>query len=649
MTSSGVEPSRASPSEALGLIGRVLSERYRIESLLGEGGMGAVYLAEHVLMHKRLAVKVLHAEMTRMPEMVARFEREAMAAAHIEHPNVAAATDFGKLDNGAFFLVLEYIEGTSLRDVIEKGPLATRRAFHVVHQIASALARAHALGIVHRDLKPENVMLVERDGDPDFVKVLDFGIAKVPVGELARRGASAEAGQVLTQLGMVYGTPEYMAPEQALGQEVDARADVYALGVILFEMLSGVRPFDADSKVALLGMKVTSDPPTIASKNAAVRVPESVEAVVRRLLDKEAKNRFQDAREVLAALESCALGDGSDERSNLRVNDTPLGRASSLGQATSPRARMSPFAARADAETVAAEAASADTLPERAAISKAWIAAAVFKFRELASHVPPIILVAGGGLLLLLIFIAGVALLRGPASSGGRAGGAPSAAQDWFPAKVAPAVAPTDALAAATITGSAAVTELAERYPEDPAVWRALVRTYTNEKRGVDAMRAVAKLVAVSERAVEDEDVEEAVKSAVQGPTESADAAFALLENGLGSKGPDLLFDLSTTRGLAPRALARVKQTLVKPDVKARMSPALLLIVDFRAATGCEAKRALLSRAKEQGDARLLSSLRSLQAPKGCGFLGLGDCWSCMRRDNALGATIAAIEDRVGK
>jgi hypothetical protein len=139
------------------------------------------------------------------------------------------------------------------------------------------------------------------------------------------------------------------------------------------------------------------------------------------------------------------------------------------------------------------------------------------------------------------------------------------------------------------------------------------------------------------------------VKSAIQGPTESADAAFALMESGLGTKGPDLLYDLSTTKGLASRALTRVKQALVKPDVKARMSPALALVVEFRAATSCESKKALLGRAKEQGDGRLLASLRTLQVPKGCGFLGLADCWSCMRRDNALGAAMAAIEERAGK
>ena len=647
MTSSGLETPNASSSEALGLVGRVLSERYRIESLLGEGGMGAVYLAEHVLMRKRFAVKVLHAEMTRLPEMVARFEREAMAAAHIEHPNVAAATDFGKLENGAFFLVLEYIEGTSLRDVIEKGPLEPRRALHIAHQIASALARATVLGIVHRDLKPENVMLVVRDGDPDFVKVLDFGIAKVPVGEFASRVGANDAGQVLTQLGMVYGTPEYMAPEQALGQAVDARADLYALGAILFEMLTGVRPFDAESKVALLGMKVTSDPPALASKNAAVEVPASVEAVVRRLLDKEAKNRFQDARELLDALRDCALGDASGEMPVSRVNTTPLSKAATLMQAASARA-ISPFGpGTALAETVATSAAS-DTEPTRGALMRALPPIAA-KIRGTLSHVPPIVLVAGGGFLLLLLFIAGVALLRGSDATPSTSGGPSTGALLTVPWKSAPALAPSDALAAAEAAGSTALSELTTRFPEDPSVWRALVRAYTSEKRGVDAVRAVAKLVSVSERAVEDQDVEEALKAAVQGPTESADAAFALMENGLGEKGPDLLYDLSTTKGIPPKALTRVKQTLVKPDVKARMSPALAVVVELRAATGCEAKKALLPRAKEQGDERLLSALKAMQVPKGCGFLGLSDCWSCMRRDNALGATIAAIEERSGK
>jgi eukaryotic-like serine/threonine-protein kinase len=644
MTSSGVESSNTSSSEALGLVGRVLSERYRIESLLGEGGMGAVYLAEHVLMRKRLAVKVLHAEMTRMPEMVARFEREAMAAAHIEHPNVAAATDFGKLENGAFFLVLEYVEGTSLRDLIEKGPVEPRRALHIAHQIASALARASVLGIVHRDLKPENVMLVVRNGDPDFVKVLDFGIAKVPVGELSMRGAGSDPGQVLTQLGMVYGTPEYMAPEQALGQEVDARADLYALGVILFELLTGVRPFDAESKVALLGLKVTSDPPSMTSRNGSVQVPAPIEALVRRLLDKEAKSRFQDAREVLDALEGCALGEVSSDAPVSRLNTTPLGRAGTLRQAASPNAR-SPFAPGA---AVAPTVAASNAQPTAAALGRALQPLAA-KAREIVSHVPPIVLVAAGGFLLLLLFIAAVALLRESGPTGGKNSGPAAGPILTVPWKSQPALASSDALAAAEAAGSTALSDLTARFPEDPSVWRALVRAYTAEKRGVDAVRAIAKLVSVSERAAQDQDVEDALKAAVQGPTESADAAFALMESGLGSSGPDVLYDLSTTKGLSPKTLTRVKQTLAKPDVKARMSPALSIVVELRAATSCEAKKALLARAKELGDERILAPLKTLQTPKGCGFLGLSDCWSCMRRDNALGATMAAVEERTGK
>ena len=253
----------ASEPGAEALVGTIISGRYRIERVIGEGGMGAVYQAEHTHMRKRVAVKVLHAEMSRMPEVVARFEREAMAAAHIEHPHVVTATDFGKLEDGAFFLALEFVEGKSLRSQIGLGPLELGRALHVARQIASALGRAHQLGIVHRDLKPENVMLVEREGDPDFVKVLDFGIAKVPVGDLASHADPAQP--VLTRAGAIYGTPEYMAPEQALGQPVDARADLYALGIMTYEMLVGWRPFVAESAVQL-SMQVTAPVPPMAER-----------------------------------------------------------------------------------------------------------------------------------------------------------------------------------------------------------------------------------------------------------------------------------------------------------------------------------------------------------------------------------------------
>ncbi|MFC1642226.1 serine/threonine-protein kinase [Myxococcota bacterium] len=249
------EPTPPPPSETERLIGTVLAGRYRLAQLLGAGGMGSVYRAEHVHMRKAVAIKVLHRDMTALPEMVARFEREAIASARIEHPNVAGATDFGQLDDGSFFLVLEFVEGQSLRWVLEReGPLPPPRAAEIARQIASALAAAHGAHIVHRDLKPENVMLVSRGDGVDWIKVLDFGIAKVTVEELRDQPA-------LTQYGSVFGTPEYMAPEQALGQTVDHRADLYALGIVLYEMLQARTPFADDDLVAVLTRQMTATGP----------------------------------------------------------------------------------------------------------------------------------------------------------------------------------------------------------------------------------------------------------------------------------------------------------------------------------------------------------------------------------------------------
>ncbi|MBK7579231.1 MAG: protein kinase [Myxococcales bacterium] len=282
-------------------VGTVLSDRYRLDSLLGEGGMGKVYAAEHVMMRKRLAVKVLHRELTAVPEVVARFEREAMAAANIDHPNVAAATDFGKLADGSVFLVLEFVQGRNLRDEIAKGPMAIERALSVARQMAAGLTAAHALEIVHRDLKPENVMLIEKGGDPDFAKVLDFGIAKVPIGEV---GGDDRGSKPITKVGMVFGTPEYMAPEQALGQSVDGRADVYALGVILYEMVAGVRPFSSKSPVGILGQQLSKTPPSIAERVPGLFVPPTVEHLVQHMLAREASERVQTASDVVAAIDA---------------------------------------------------------------------------------------------------------------------------------------------------------------------------------------------------------------------------------------------------------------------------------------------------------------------------------------------------------
>ncbi len=245
--------------------------------------MGRVYQAEHVLMRKRVALKVLHRELMTVPEIVQRFEREARAAAHIEHPHVAAATDFGKLADGSVFLILEFVQGLALTELIAGGPIDVGRVLTIALQVAEAVEAAHQRGIVHRDLKPDNLLFVQSDDKGDFIKVLDFGIAKVPTEP------SEEGGKPITQVGMVYGTPEYMAPEQALGQDVDGRADLYAIGVIMFEMLTGRRPYKGPA-VGLLGQQLSSPLPKMAHV-ANVKVPPAVEQLVVELLMPDPKRR----------------------------------------------------------------------------------------------------------------------------------------------------------------------------------------------------------------------------------------------------------------------------------------------------------------------------------------------------------------------
>jgi serine/threonine-protein kinase len=274
--------------------GTVLAGRYRIDVLLGSGSMGRVYRAEHVHMHKPLAVKILNSEHTKNAELVARFEREATAAANIEHPNVVAATDFGKLDDGTVYLALELVQGKNLRAEVASGPLEVRRALHIARQIAAGLAAAHARNIVHRDLKPENVVLVEKEGDRDFVKILDFGVAKL----------EPESGKSpLTKVGVVLGTFDYMAPEQALGQAVDHRADLYALGAVAYEMLSGTCPFEGESSSAILAQKVAKAPPPLRERSPTLAIPGAVEGLVLRLLRKDRSERPQSAASVVAELD----------------------------------------------------------------------------------------------------------------------------------------------------------------------------------------------------------------------------------------------------------------------------------------------------------------------------------------------------------
>jgi len=271
----------------------VLSERYRIIQKLGEGGMGAVYLAEHVVIEKKIALKVLFPDLTRRSDLVHRFLQEAKSASRINHENVIDINDFGQSEEGYVFIAMELLTGTEFGQVLrEGGPLTWERAQPILLQIAKALRAAHEKGIVHRDMKPENVFILQRDGRPDFVKVLDFGIAKV-------LGMDQE-GPRLTRTGMIFGTPEYMAPEQAQGAKIDPRVDVYSVGCIMYHVLTGDVPFRADSFMAVLSKHMLEEPVPPHLKNPAVT--EEVERVVLKALAKDPDQRFQSMAELCAVL-----------------------------------------------------------------------------------------------------------------------------------------------------------------------------------------------------------------------------------------------------------------------------------------------------------------------------------------------------------
>ena len=286
------------------LIGTVVDGRYRIEAQIGEGGMGVVYKAMHVSLNKPLALKLLRGEMAKDPEVVQRFIQEAQAATSIGHENIIDISDFGRLPDGTVYFVMEYLNGMPLNDLIKRGgSIPVGQAVEIIRQIAGALGAAHQRGIVHRDMKPDNVYIVPRGETQNFVKVLDFGIAKVG-------GASNK----LTRTGMVFGTPHYMSPEQAAGQSVDARTDIYALGVIMYEMFTGRVPFDADTFMGVL-TKHMFEKPEPMNQPGAERQLGALEQITMRALEKKPENRYQTMHEMIEDLDR-VMGGGKPARTS---------------------------------------------------------------------------------------------------------------------------------------------------------------------------------------------------------------------------------------------------------------------------------------------------------------------------------------------
>ncbi|HWH53575.1 MAG TPA: serine/threonine-protein kinase [Gemmatimonadaceae bacterium] len=284
------------------LIGQVIADRYQVLQLLGEGGMGRVYLAEHVRMGRKSAVKVMSPNLALSAEAISRFNREASNASRINHPNVAQIYDFGETSDGMLYLAMEFVEGETLRQLIERdGPMPAPRAADITMQVAGALAAAHHLGIVHRDLKPDNVMIARHHDGTDWVKVVDFGIAKTVQGS----GESGAGSQTVTTAGVSLGTPEYMSPEQLAGERLDSRTDLYSLALVLFNMLTGDLPYPRVTSKDTLVRRLTSRPRQLADVAPDGNWPTRLQAALDRALAQEPAERYSTVvdfgRDVVAA------------------------------------------------------------------------------------------------------------------------------------------------------------------------------------------------------------------------------------------------------------------------------------------------------------------------------------------------------------
>lgn len=280
------------------LIGQKLAGKYLVEKLIKSGGMGSVYLGKHILMDKTVAIKVLRPSLALDTDVVARFSREAKAASRISHPHAVSVTDFGEDENGVVFLVMEYLDGRTLKEVIKtEGPMAVPRAVEIIRQVSGALDAAHEQGVVHRDLKSDNIMLTRTNGG-EWAKVLDFGIAKIQQPPGFR-------DIDLTAPNLVIGTPQYMSPEQcSQSGPIDARSDVYSLGVIVYEMLAGHVPFTGESPTVIMMKQVQDQPPSV--QEARPQLGAEVDGVLARALAKQPRDRFQSAGELSGALADAA-------------------------------------------------------------------------------------------------------------------------------------------------------------------------------------------------------------------------------------------------------------------------------------------------------------------------------------------------------
>lgn len=299
-----------------GLIGKELLGQFRVIERIGRGGMGEVYKAEQPAMDRMVAIKILHAKLARRPDLVSRFRREARAMSRLSHPNSARVFLYGQLEDTAqLYIVMEYLDGADLARLVRReGPMEIYRAIRVMIQVLGALEEAHSVGVIHRDLKPENILLTQQGGLRDFPKVLDFGLAKI------QESKPRPGSMVLTREGMVFGTPEFMSPEQARGEILDARSDIYSVALIFYELVTGKLPFPRSKPMEYISHHINTDPIPIAARNATLKLPAALNPIVGRALEKNREKRYQSAREFADALRTLLPSSQQDITEQVRLH-----------------------------------------------------------------------------------------------------------------------------------------------------------------------------------------------------------------------------------------------------------------------------------------------------------------------------------------
>lgn len=632
------------------LVGRIVAERYLVERLLGSGGMGAVYAAQHTQLKKLVALKILHGAMSSNEEVVARFEREAVAAGRLVHPGIVAATDFGRLEDGSFYLALEFVDGQSLAELLDdEKTLSPARAVGIAIQINDALCAAHGEDIVHRDMKPENVMLVRGEDGEDYVKVVDFGIAKIRLDEEHQEG--------LTRAGLVFGTPEYMSPEQAMGNEADARSDLYGVGMLLYEMLAGSSPFREEDVTAMLTAQIKQPPPPLSED-----IPSEVRDVVMRLLSKDPDERPQSADELAEELFQIAEGLGwalpsprtstgtrTDRRrqpSNpprARQGSTPfrskLGstRTRSTPPASGPKKRsmllpvlglgvgvvIGAAAMLTNTEVVPTEemrekAERIDAEAQLIADASAGDRDAISELRRLTTSKQRELEEAG------LITVSekradhASSSDRNEEASVGEKGETPRAAgaTEERPLVVSP--------------------QADERVAEQANRYMVLGRGYSVIKHFSAAVEMYRLAVRLDPHLSQDTELLLDIRSAIAA-RDAVDDALDFALHALGSHGADLIFDVYLDHlgeaGMTP-VVARAMRIAKSDELMEQATPELQIALRLQSAKYCAQYRDIIPDAAKYADERSLQKLKALQHTRGCGTDGKNDCFICLRRDD---------------